>query len=98
MPQPYSPAYYPRRSAGGVRLPRDLTGTELVRRLGRVGYTVTRQTGSHMRLTCAAQGEHHITVPRHDPLRLGTLAAILDAVAAHRGVSREALLDLLFER
>ncbi len=81
-----------------MRLPRDLTGTELVRRLGRVGYTVTRQTGSHMRLTCAAQGEHHITVPRHDPLRLGTLAAILDAVAAHRGVSREALLDLLFER
>jgi hypothetical protein len=51
-----------------------------------------------MRLTCAAQGEHHVTVPRHDPLRLGTLAAILDAVAAHRGISREALLDLLFER
>ena len=98
MPQPYSPAYYPRRSAGSVRLPRDLTGTELARRLGRVGYTVTRQTGSHMRLTCAVQGEHHITVPRHDPLRLGTLAAILDAVAAHRCVSREALLDLLFER
>ena len=81
-----------------MRLPRDLTGTELARRLGRVGYTVTRQTGSHMRLTCAVQGEHHITVPRHDPLRLGTLAAILDAVAAHRCVSREALLDLLFER
>ncbi|MBU2786572.1 type II toxin-antitoxin system HicA family toxin [Acidithiobacillus ferriphilus] len=81
-----------------MRLPRDLTGTELARRLGRVGYTVTRQTGSHMRLTCAVQGEHHVTVPRHDPLRLGTLAAILDAVAAHRGVSREALLDLLFER
>ncbi|MHB1633377.1 MAG: type II toxin-antitoxin system HicA family toxin [Acidithiobacillus sp.] len=81
-----------------MRLPRDLTGTELARRLGRVGYTVTRQTGSHMRLTCAVQGEHHITVPRHDPLRLGTLAAILDAVAAHRGISREALLDLLFER
>jgi hypothetical protein len=51
-----------------------------------------------MRLTCAVQGEHHVTVPRHDPLRLGTLAAILDAVAAHRGISREALLDLLFER
>ena len=81
-----------------MRLPRDLTGTELARRLGRVGYTGTRQTGSHMRLTCAVQGEHHVTVPRHDPLRLGTLAAILDAVAAHRGISREALLDLLFER
>ncbi|MFA5731724.1 MAG: type II toxin-antitoxin system HicA family toxin [Acidithiobacillus sp.] len=81
-----------------MRLPRDLTGTELVQRLGCVGYTVTRQTGSHMRLTCAVQGEHHVTVPRHDPLRLGTLAAILEAVAAHRGISREVLLDLLFER
>ncbi len=98
MPQPHPSAYYPRRSAGCVRLPRDLTGTELVQRLGRLGYVVTRQTGSHMRLTCAVQGEHHVTVPCHDPLRLGTLAAILDAVAAHRGISREALLEELFEK
>jgi Predicted periplasmic or secreted lipoprotein len=98
VPQPHPSAYYPRRSAGCVRLPRDLTGTELVQRLGRAGYVVTRQTGSHMRLTSAVQGEHHVTVPRHDPLRLGTLAAILDAVAAHRGVSRDELLDMLFEK
>ena len=35
----------------------------------------------HMRLTSRSNGEHHVTVPRHDPLRVGTLAAILDAVA-----------------
>ncbi|MHB8200805.1 MAG: type II toxin-antitoxin system HicA family toxin [Acidithiobacillus sp.] len=70
-----------------MRLPRDLTGTELVQSLGRVGYTVTRQTGSHMRLTSAVQGEHHVTVPCHDPLRLGTLAAILEAVDSVAGSS-----------
>ncbi|MHB1669854.1 type II toxin-antitoxin system HicA family toxin [Thiomonas sp.] len=79
-----------------MRLPRDLSGSDLVKRLDRLGYHVTRQTGSHMRLTSTAHGEHHITVPRHDPLRIGTLAAVLDAVAVHHGLSRDALLERLF--
>jgi predicted RNA binding protein YcfA (HicA-like mRNA interferase family) len=80
-----------------VRLPRDLTGAELVRRLAKLGYGVTRQSGSHMRLTSHQRGEHHVTVPRHDPLRVGTLAAILDAVATHHGLDRDELLSRLME-
>lgn len=80
-----------------MRLPRDLSGAELVRRLARLGYAATRQTGSHLRLTSTLAGEHHVTVPRHDPLRVGTLAAVLDAVAAHHGLDREALLHRLFD-
>jgi len=80
-----------------MRLPRDLSGAELVRRLARLGYGVTRQTGSHMRLTSHQGGEHHVTVPRHDPLRVGTLAAILDAVAAHHRLDRDELLSRLME-
>ena len=80
-----------------MRLPRDLSGAELIRHLGRLGYTVTRQTGSHVRLTCPAPQEHHVTVPLHDPLRVGTLAAILSAVASAHGLSREHLLAKLFE-
>lgn len=34
-----------------MRVPRDLSGVDLVKRLERMGYSVTRQTGSHMRLT-----------------------------------------------
>lgn len=79
-----------------MRLPRDLSGADLVKRLERLGYHVTRQSGSHMRLSSTAHGEHHITVPRHDPLRIGTLAAVLDAVAVHHGLSRDALLERLF--
>lgn len=31
-----------------VKLPRDIKGAELARRLGKLGYTVTRQSGSHI--------------------------------------------------
>lgn len=81
-----------------MRLPRDLSGADLVGHLQRLGYAVSRQTGSHMRLTCAAgktHGEHHITIPNHDPLRIGTLAAILDSVSQHQGMTRDQLLQKL---
>lgn len=80
-----------------MRIPRDLSSTDLVKRLARLGYAPTRQTGSHIRLTSSERGEHHVTVPRHDPLRIGTLAAILDGVAAHHGLARAELLKRLFD-
>jgi predicted RNA binding protein YcfA (HicA-like mRNA interferase family) len=78
-----------------VRLPRDLSGKDLIERLGRLDYRPTRQTGSHVRLTTERGGQHHVTIPLHDPLRAGTLAAILKAVAIHHGLSREELLERL---
>ena len=74
-----------------MRLPRDLTGAQVVRALGQLGYKATRQTGSHVRLTCESPEQHHITVPLHDPLRIGTLAAILSAVAEAQGMTRDEL-------
>lgn len=59
-----------------MKLPRDLSGSELAKALGRLGYGVVRQTGSHMRLTRDEPERHHITIPAHDPLKLGTLAAV----------------------
>ena len=79
-----------------MRLPRDVAGSDLARRLERVGYRVTRQTGSHLRLTTHAGGEHHVTIPAHAALRVGTLAAILGDVANHLRISREALARRIF--
>ena len=79
-----------------MRLPRDLGGAELARALKKLGYRVTRQTGSHMRLTTVEGGEHHLTIPAHSPLRVGTLGAILAEVADHFGMSRDELLARLF--
>lgn len=80
-----------------MRVLRDLSGADLVKRLGRMEYKATRQTGSHLRLTSSVGGEHHVTIPNHDPLRVGTLAAILAAVAAHHGLTRDELIQRLFD-
>jgi len=60
--------------------PGDLSGNELAQALKKPGYGITRRAGSQMRLTTQEHGEHHITIPRHDPLRVGTLSAILTEV------------------
>ncbi|MCC6329491.1 MAG: type II toxin-antitoxin system HicA family toxin [Acidobacteria bacterium] len=75
-----------------MRLPRDVSGTDLIKALRPLGYQPTRQAGSHVRLTTDENGEHHVTIPRHDPLRIGTFASILDSVAEHFVLSREELL------
>lgn len=79
-----------------MKLPRGVTGDDLVRALRKLGYVATRQTGSHVRLTTRTPHDHHVTIPRHIPLRVGTLAAILADVAAHADLSRDDLLQRLF--
>ena len=79
-----------------MRLPRDLSGVGLAKVLKPLGYQLTRQTGSHMRLTTQQGGEHHLTIPRHDPLRIGTLSGILGDVATHIGTTREEISERLF--
>jgi predicted RNA binding protein YcfA (HicA-like mRNA interferase family) len=80
-----------------VKLPRDVSGEDLAHRLARLGYAVTRQTGSHLRLTRrAGSDEHHLTIPRHSSLRIGTLANILRDVAEQVEMSRDELLEKLF--
>ena len=79
-----------------MKLPRDVSGAQLVKSLARLGYRVSRQTGSHIRLTCDLPRQHHVTIPNHDELRIGTLAAILGDIAIHHGLSREALVEKLF--
>jgi hypothetical protein len=49
-----------------------------------------------MRLTTATPREHHITIPRHNPLSLGTLRSVLADVAAHLEISRDQLVTILF--
>lgn len=60
-----------------MKLPRDLAAADLEKALRRaLGYQCTRQSGSHRRLTTQTGGEHHLSIPAHDPLKLGTLRAI----------------------
>jgi len=61
-----------------MKLPRDLSAADLEKALHRAfGYQFVRQLGSHRRLTTQTRGEHHLTIPNHDPLRPGTLRVVL---------------------
>ena len=81
-----------------MKLSRDLGGEALAKLLRQYGYEITRQTGSHIRLTTNQGGEHHITIPRHQSLRVGTLNAILKDVAQHLGMERDNLIKSLLEK
>lgn len=79
-----------------MRLPRDLSGNTLASLLRRYGYELSRHTGSHLRLTSSLMGrEHHITIPRHPTLKVGTLSAILNDVASYVEMDRERLVEEL---
>ena len=79
-----------------MRLPRDWSGNDLAKALKALGYEQTRQSGSHMRLTTLEGGEHHITIPRGGPLRVGTLSCILGDICDHFKMTREELIEKLF--
>ncbi len=81
-----------------MKLPRDISGPRLVKYLEVLGYELTRQSGSHVRVTTIQHGEHHVTIPKHETLRVGTLAGILKDVAGHFQISRDELVERLFGR
>ncbi|HVR37371.1 MAG TPA: type II toxin-antitoxin system HicA family toxin [Methylomirabilota bacterium] len=56
------------------KLPRDLSGQEVVRALRRLGFEVLRQHGSHIRM---GKDNLRITVPDHSQVAPGTLKSIL---------------------
>jgi predicted RNA binding protein YcfA (HicA-like mRNA interferase family) len=73
-----------------MKTPRNLSAQSFLKILNTYGYQITRQKGSHIRLTkTSAKGEHRVTVPNHDPLKLGTLASIINDVVAHLGIDKE---------
>ena len=79
-----------------MKIPRDLNGADLARRLAAYGYVVTRQSGSHMRLSRqAGDQQQHLTSPAHKPLRVGTLRQILKDVASQSGIGLEELIQAI---
>ncbi len=43
-------------------------------------------------------GQHHITIPNHDPLKIGTLVSILQDIANLLGKTKDEVLSELFSR
>lgn len=80
-----------------MRVPKNIKGKELLKLVGRhFGYVKTRQNGSHMRATTQLNGQHHITIPDHNPVKEGTLKGIIDDIAIHFGISGDEVCSTLF--
>lgn len=75
-----------------MKLPRDVTGGQLVKALRTLGYSQTRQSGSHIRVTTQQNGENHEVIPNASPIRVGTLSSILKSIAAHHEIEVERLI------
>ena len=76
-----------------MKLPRDLSGEDLIKHLSKHwGYQRVHQVGSHVILQTEQPMPHRVAVPAHAVLRVGTLNAILSAVAAHKNVAKEEIL------
>jgi predicted RNA binding protein YcfA (HicA-like mRNA interferase family) len=79
-----------------VKIPRDVHGDELVKALRVLGYQFDRQDGSHVRISTQLNGEHHVTIPKHKPLKTGTLVkGVLKPVATHHHLTVDELLQKL---
>ena len=79
-----------------MKIPRDVHGSDLVKALRILGYEFIRQDGSHIRLSTKLNGEHHVTIPNHKPLKTGTLVrGVLKPVAGHHNLTVEQLLEKL---
>ena len=78
-----------------MKLPRNVFGTDLAKALRVYGYEITRQKGSHIRVSTQINGTHHEVIPAHKPIKPGTLSSILKSVAQHHQVSTAQLIQRL---
>jgi len=80
------------------KLPRDISGRILAKKLKKFGYEITRKTGSHIRLSTNIMGYvHHVTIPDHKSLKTGTLNNILKNIGTYLKKEKSELIEILFE-
>ena len=80
------------------KIPRGISGRELAHLLSKYGYSIVRQTSSHIRLASRFKDtEHNITIPDHQPLKIGTLNNILKDISEYLKIPKEELIKNLFQ-
>jgi predicted RNA binding protein YcfA (HicA-like mRNA interferase family) len=79
-----------------MKIPRDVSGKDLIKALKAYDYEVVGQNGSHIKVTTESNGQHHIAIPNHNPVKIGTLTGILSEVAKHFGIPKEEVVQTLF--
>ena len=71
-----------------------LSGAELIKLLCKhFGYRRVNQEGSHVILETDSPRHHRLAIPDHNPLRIGTLNAILRTVAEVKALDKAEILN-----
>jgi predicted RNA binding protein YcfA (HicA-like mRNA interferase family) len=79
-----------------VKTPRDISGKDLIKALRTFDYEFVRQNGSHIMVTTIKSGEHHLAIPNHNALKIGTINSIISQVAKHFNLTKTQVLQQLF--
>ena len=80
-----------------MKLPRDIGGEKLITLLTKYGYRMTNHTGSHIKIASTIKGnEHHLTIPAHDTIKVGTLNCILNDLSEYLEIDKQSLIKALF--
>ena len=78
-----------------MKLPRDVSGSKLIRALRRLDYEVVRQRGSHVQLIHRPSNGNRLVVPDHAQLKPGLLSDLLNQLSSYHGVTRDELIEQL---
>ena len=79
-----------------MKIPRDLDAADLIGvPCCHFSYTRVHQVGSHVILETNEPTHHRIAIPNHNPLRIGTLSSILNAVSAVKQIDKKEILRRL---
>lgn len=80
-----------------MKIPRDESVERFIRKMALLGYSKTRQTGSHIRISrYSSDKTDHLTIPNYNPIKVGTLSDILKVAAQQLEISKEELIQKLF--
>ena len=72
-----------------------VSGKQLIKILTKIGYSVVRQRGSHVRLVKPTpMGNHKITIPLHNEIAKGTLNDILSSISLWNRIPKEELIQM----
>lgn len=78
-------------------VPTGLSGRDLLKLCFKhFNYEKTRQVGSHIRATTMLNGQHHISIPDHNPIKANTLRGIIKDIAEHLGKEPKYISKVLF--
>ncbi len=79
------------------KIPRDISAKKLIKALNKFGYKITRQVGSHVRLSSDIKGSsHNITIPLHKEIKIGTINNILNDLSEYLKIDKQELIKKLF--